>query len=124
MKLDLDVIKEILESIEKDCDGISRNKINITDRSLLDEKKKAYHFRILIEGEIIDGEIRDVSSFDGREEWIFYKGLTMQGHQTLESMRNDTLWNKLKDIVLQAGVGGLKQIPSLAIKLLISGIVK
>lgn len=124
MKLDLDLIKEILESIEQDSDGITSVQIAIDERSAQDEKRKAYHYRLLIECGIIDGKIRNVGSFDGQAEWIGYKGLTMMGHQVLDGMRNDTLWNKIKDGVLQAGVSGLKQIPALALKLLVSGMVK
>jgi hypothetical protein len=122
MKLDLDFIKEILESIERDCDGITPIKIEVDNESSADEKRKAYHYRLLIKCEIVDGEIHDVGSFDGQAEWISYRGLTMMGHEALDGMRNDTLWNKIKDSVLQAGVQGLKQIPALALKLLVSGI--
>jgi hypothetical protein len=44
--------------------------------------------------------------------------LTILGHQILESMNNETLWTKIKEPLKKIGVEGLKQIPSLAIKLI------
>jgi hypothetical protein len=122
MKFNLKLTKNILSEIENDSDGISEHKIDITESSASDEKEKAYHLRILIHHGIVDGRVHDVSTRDGRAEWIYYKGLTMQGHQILDVMRNDTLWNKLKNGVQEAGIEALKKIPALALELLMKGL--
>lgn len=44
--------------------------------------------------------------------------LYLSGHQLLESMRNDTLWHKIKSELKETGVESLKQIPGLSITLL------
>lgn len=119
MKLELDYIKEILDQIEDVSDGISEHEIKISETSPEEVKRQAYHPRILLNAEFVDGRILGTSSMGGRSEMIFYKGLTMQGHQALEAMRNDTLWNKVKSLVKSAGADGVKQIPGLAIELLL-----
>lgn len=45
--------------------------------------------------------------------------LTILGHQALESMANNHIWNKIKEPLKKLSMDSLKQIPSLAIKLLI-----
>lgn len=44
--------------------------------------------------------------------------LTIQGHQTLESMRNEKIWNKIRVPLNKFGIEALKQIPALALQLL------
>lgn len=44
--------------------------------------------------------------------------LTLSGNQALEVMRTNKIWSKIKDNLKVLGVEGLKQIPSLAIRLI------
>ena len=85
--------------------------------------KKAYHYRLLHDAGLVYSEVTIHSTKDGTVPvWISRKGLTMAGHEALDAMRNDTIWNKINDKVKLLGVEGLKQIPALAIKL-IEGVV-
>ena len=117
MKLDLDYIKEILTQIENVADGISEQEVKVSETSPAEVKRQAYHYRILLDADLIDGRILDAGSRDGRAEFILYRGLTIHGHQALEAMRNDTIWNKVKSLVKSAGVAGVEKIPGLAIEL-------
>lgn len=124
MKLDYAIIKEILIEIETQTDGITRWVDHVKNVSPEDEKLKAYHLKILVDAGIIDGRIAKYDFMDGGgEQKIIYTGLTLSGHEFLEAIRNDTLWNKIKDNAIEAGIAGLKQIPTLAIKLLL-GVVQ
>jgi len=46
--------------------------------------------------------------------------LTMQGHQTLEAMSENKVWKRIKEPLKNLGIGGLKQIPALALKLILN----
>ena len=127
MKLDYELIQSILEKIESESDGFSRCSIPKSEYSDSDEHfkkflKLSYHYKILIENGFVDGKVLESSSFGGNYPVsISFSGLTLAGHKLLESMQNETLWNKVKENLQGVGVEGLKQIPSLAIQLLSSG---
>jgi hypothetical protein len=119
MKLDWDVIRELLEKIEthdrfSEWESFSANQYSSTRDKALTE-----HCELLFESGFIEG--RKLSTRDLTE--IACQRLKLSGHVLLESMRSDTMWNKIKDIAKGLGVEGLKQIPALAIKLIMTGSV-
>lgn len=127
MKLDFDLIKEILEKVEAG-DGFSRNSILKSEYSDGEEAwqeymKLAYHYRLLIDDmRLVNGNILTMPFRGGQIPCdISYTGLTAEGHSVLEAMRNDTIWNKLKKGALGLGKEALKQTPALFIKLALGG---
>lgn len=124
MKLDYDLIKDILEKIESG-DGftphvISANSYKDDETKFKEEYLKlAYHYKLLISEGLIDAKILD-AHFLGAPIPIEIRctSLTMQGHKVLEGIRNESLWNKIKGTAKAMGIEGLKQIPSLAIQIL------
>ena len=131
MTLEWDLIKEILEEIESG-DGASIKTIWHKDFKSNDEKKQEYlrlryHYKILFDNGLADGKVYEKThkNYDGGDDDMIlinfsYTALTLKGHQTLEAMRNDTVWNKIKENTKQAGIKGLKQIPALALTWLMS----
>ncbi len=122
MKLNWDLIKEILEEVEEKSNGFRYNRIERHNFEVVDRGEKefialGYHYKILINAELIEGQVTEGPTlYKGNAlERIDYKALTFKGHQTLDAMRNDTVWNQIKDTVKQMGAGGLKQTPSLAL---------
>lgn len=123
MKLDYQLLKDILTFIESDKNAHAHSRFILDDGDL--EKHFSghsmttvtYHFQILNDDGLIHG-FRKFSSGPG------YSCLTAQGHRVLESMKNDTLWNKIKDGALSSGIDSLKQIPALAVQMLLTGIAK
>ncbi len=121
MKLDYDLIKEILEEVEEN-DGFTRRNFGWNDFEDNDEGKQkfinlAYHYKIAIGAGLIEGKVLEAETFGGGNPLVgfSYKGLTLAGVQTLEAMRNDTLWNQIKDSAIEMGTGGLRAIPALAL---------
>ena len=133
MKLDYDCLQALLEDTENHCDGFNHIDIEL-NLERPDESKRAYHYKLAIDQNLIHGTITEVGggrsgSFGGLlvmgpgqtvAVGIAVSGLTMQGHQLLDAMRNDSIWRRIKDQAKMLGVEGLKQIPGLAIKLLLS----
>lgn len=92
MKRDWDLIRRILLKLEE--------KANNTDFLLssdfppFDSPKVAYHFELLYQAGLIVGEpIRTIGHSD-----FYAQALTWQGHELLDKIRQDTVWNKIKSI--------------------------
>lgn len=123
MKMDYDLIKAILEDIEKRHHG--QDLIFVHAENLLDKKPEwegrhvNYHIRLLFD----DGLVKVQAWPPANNLDIPINRLTAEGHRVLEAMRNDTLWNKIKDSAVAAGISGLKQIPALAIKVALGATV-
>ena len=128
MNLDYELLENILRHIKDVSDGQERHSVtrntysdsSIQSALLCDSFDIfAYHFDILVDNEFINGQIvrpglgghRSVSSAS-------FFNLTLQGHQLLESMGNQTIWNQIKIRAHALGVEGLKQVPGLAISLI------
>lgn len=117
MKLDHDLIRKILEKIETDANGAQP--ISIKDGSLdgnFRQHEIDYHLQILADDQLI---VAKTLKGEGRIIDIMILRLSAEGHRVLEAMRNDGVWSKIKDTARMLGVEGLKQIPALAIKLLL-----
>ncbi len=122
MELDWNLIKEILETVEEN-DGFTEEFTRLNSQDFEDRNERCqeylrlrYHYKILIDNGLVDGRVHDFRYAAGlRPEYFLYTGLTLAGVQTLESMRNDTLWNQIRDRAIEMGTGGLRAIPALAL---------
>jgi hypothetical protein len=93
MKRDMDLIRAILIEVEKlPFDG-SFHDISVQGYS---EEEITYHVLLAHEAGLI--EAMDLSSMDG----VCWKPkrLTYEGHEFLDSARNDTVWQKAKEKLL------------------------
>ncbi len=131
MKLDLEYIRRILSVIEDD----DNERVEIRDlmKSLelsedeLDRAKSfVHHINILkeiycIESDIDGEEFQYVGSGRLNSIRICYYSITMEGHKLLDCMRNDTVWKKLQDEVKVISIDTLRQLPALAIQLILTG---
>jgi hypothetical protein len=116
MKLDYDTIEQILLDVEEKADGIKPLVFEVEDNDV--SKKYGYHLRLLISSGLIEQIGKEQRMLSGHY-YLQYIGLTLSGHKLLDSMRNETIWNKIKDNAKLMGIEGLKQIPALAIDLFI-----
>ncbi|WP_257616486.1 DUF2513 domain-containing protein [Rodentibacter ratti] len=60
-----------------------------------DSRTVAYHYKLLTNAGLIDSH--DISSLE--EENFAATSLTWQGHEFLDKIRNDSVWNKVKSTV-------------------------
>lgn len=122
MKLDPDLIKKILTAMEETETDHPRaytgaiNKIEgYSDEILI------YHIRQLIEAGFIDGEV--INSIGEMGTDVFIRRLTWKGHEFAENSRNDTLWNKAKDMIGSKAKGISIDILFEVLRKLVSGAV-
>ena len=95
MKRDMNLVREILLALEADTE---RGLIDLTiDGFSVDEV--SYHVKIMAEAHLL--EAIDASSHDG-DDWRA-AGLTWQGHEFFDAVRNDTVWRKTKQLIAEKG---------------------
>ena len=93
MKRNWDLIRKILIKLEEKADNTSWLQDNeIKD---YDSQTVAYHYKLLTNAGLI--ESIDMSSMN--EMSYAAISLTWQGHEFLDKIRNDSVWNKVKATV-------------------------
>lgn len=115
MKLDYDLLAATLEHIEATGDGQKRQRVSHDDLSELSFACDsfdafAYHFDLLATDGFINGRAERLA-YRGDKPIIAvdYFGLTLRGHELLDSVRNEGVWTAIVSTAKALGVGGLKQ---------------
>jgi len=118
MKLNYDCLRKILLIIESELNWDDELNYKYTNLSSLCDNLKdfsraeiAYASKMAIEADLIEANIIDCDSciLD-----IHYYGLTYEGHQFLDTVRENKVWRKTKDIISSAGGASLSIIKSIA----------
>jgi hypothetical protein len=68
------------------------------------EQEIAYNMRLLSEKGYIEAQIKSSSTGDGRINKAQASRLTNAGHDLLDTMRNETVWNKVKEKFTSNGI--------------------
>lgn len=140
MKLDLDYIKKLL-NIMNECEEDQvqlrylfsqlKKVYPITDNLTEDllEKKLRNHLYILFEAGYIQSSTMDLGFKTCLSGEVICNSsarywFTMDGYKLLESINNDTLFNKLKSGISYLGIETLKQIPAITIELIKDELMK
>jgi hypothetical protein len=99
MKRDMDLIRKILFKIEEEVNNTAEFNIDIDGYTL---NQIAYHCSILFDG----GYITDYKALTADDEIDdFGVGhLTWEGHEFIEKIRSETVWNKTKETVTKKGL--------------------
>lgn len=98
MRRDMDLVRNILFEIEKSPYTGRWADIKIEDRS---PGEVSYHVMLLHQAGLIDAT--DITSLDG-PAWKA-KNLTWQGHEFLDTCRNEGLWKDAKEVMLEKSEG-------------------
>jgi hypothetical protein len=99
MKRDMDFVRELLLYIEKATPA--RNgwiNVSIPDRP---QTEIAYHLQLMTEAGLI--QTQHVRT-RGSDDW-YPTTITWSGHDFLDAARNDSIWNKAKLKLMEAGTG-------------------
>lgn len=92
MKRNWDLVRKILLKLEQKADDSELSSENIRG---YDRITVSYHYKPLSQAGLI--EVVDTSSID--EDDYSALSLTWQGHEFLDKVRNDSVWNKVKSTV-------------------------
>lgn len=99
MKRDMELCRKILFAIEEQYVDVALCNLKIEDYST---EELAYHCKLLYDaGLIADCKIKYA---DGHV-WTFGVGsLTWEGHDFLDKIREDTVWNRIKETIKSKGL--------------------
>ena len=97
MKRDLDLIRQILLTVEEDHDG--KQAITSLYISGYSRTTVQYHIRLLAEGDYLD--VNQIDTFAGTTYHI--QGMTFKGHDYLDTIRDNTVWTQTKERLAQVG---------------------
>jgi hypothetical protein len=96
MKRDMELVREILLQTEASPDVKGIAELDIENHS---EDEVSYHVKIMAEAGLVTAiDLSTGMTFCWRPS-----GLTWQGHEFLDAIRNDTVWSKAKEIVTEKG---------------------
>jgi predicted transcriptional regulator len=98
MKRDWEVIREILLQLEKK--PADKDSLEVAD--FPEDKRDAvtYHVELLKEAGLIHAEVGQTAE----STYFFANRLTWKGHEFLDAIRNDTIWNRTKQSFLLKGL--------------------
>lgn len=130
MKLDLDCVRDVLLTIEEQqamkVTGLGQiRSVPLTIRSISDCLKDydkadiAYTLVILKEGGFVDANISQTDSIIAN---IVINRLTYSGHEYLQSIKDNTNWNKVKSVATKLGAYSLSFVGDIAKSVLSSAI--
>lgn len=110
MKMDKDLVREILITIEDSADD-PRGWITL-ELEGYSANHVSYHVQLLDEAGYIEAQNLSSLGKDGYE-WQ-PKRLTFQGHEFLDTIRDNELWRRTKDTAKDLSIGGLKALFEIA----------
>ena len=90
MQRNWDIIRKIL--IEIEALSTEDSAFNSTDLQQADPETTAYHMRLMLEAKLIVGGCRDAMG----PPFCHASRLTWEGHEFLDKIKNETVWNKVK----------------------------
>jgi len=101
MQRNWDVVRKIL--LKAEALPTEDSQVNSDEIDGVAPEVAAYHMRLLREAGLIEGGGRAAGAV-GAPPWLFATRLTWEGHEFLDSIRRDTVWNRIKTKARDQGV--------------------
>jgi hypothetical protein len=95
MTRDWEIIREILVRLEES--DTPNSTVNMNDFDNIEEQNVAYNIRLLRDERCIEASILESSTGDNQIAAAIARRLTPKGHDLLDSIRNESVWNQTKD---------------------------
>ena len=100
MKRDWDTIREILTTLEDNT--LPNNILQLSDFPSAQTANISYHAELLLEAGLVDGEMQ--KTIGRGAHGVFITRLTWHGHEFLDAINNDTVWEKTKKSFTNSGI--------------------
>jgi len=99
MKRDMEVIRKVLLAIEEQFEDVAIYNLKVDDLGM---KTIAYHCNLLYDA----GYVSDYKAQYAEDEIYTFgvSSLTWEGHEFLDKIRDDTIWNKTKEKIAKKGL--------------------
>lgn len=123
MKRDMDLCRAILFTIEEEFVDIALYDLQIPEYTM---EQVAYHCKILHDAGLIANYKAQYA--DNHVAWFSVGSLTWEGHDFLDKIRQDTIWNKTKEVITKQGlpmvIDVVKQVAQSIITSMTEGAIK
>ncbi len=100
MRRNWDTIRQLLSKVEE-C-TLPTEVVRLTDFEKDQAVEISYHMELLIEAGLVDGQV--VKSIGPEVKDFCARRLTWEGHEFLDSIRNETVWRKIKKVFTDKGL--------------------
>lgn len=105
MKRDLDLIRQIMLTLEEKMEYGKNFKsaqlIEVMQDKTLSADKLAYHLGLLVESDFI--KAKEYKHQSGEPTNYLINAITSQGQDFIDTIRQDTTWNKIKEKAYEIG---------------------
>lgn len=115
MKMDYDLLRDILLITERETDG--RKTFSVSDFAELEieANEVSYHISLLLDAGYLCAEKFSVLGL-GYQDFIV-KRITFAGHQYLDTIRSNSVWDKTKEkLVAVGGTASISVVKDLAVQ--------
>lgn len=102
MKKDWVIIRQVLLRLEEA--DTPNTVVRAADFDTFSEQEVAYNIRLLKEAGYIEANYLESRSGNGHINSALARRLTNAGHELLDTIRNDTIWSKIKETFRSKGV--------------------
>lgn len=111
MKRDMELVRRLLLYLEENHPSgpVDSTEIDIEDHSV---GEVGYHLKIMADGGLID--VIDTNTKDSKVFSCFVKGITWQGHEFLDSVRDDGVWSHTKETLKPIASASFEVVKSIA----------
>lgn len=100
MRRNWEIIRELLTKVEK-C-ALPTDIVRLCDFPQECHAEISYHMALLIEAGLIKGQIVQTIGLDIKD--FLVQKLTWQGHEFIDAIRSDTIWQKTKSKFTEKGI--------------------
>jgi hypothetical protein len=123
MKRDMELIRKILLAIEEQY--VNQTIFNLKIEGY-DFNTVAYHCKLMNDAGLIT-HYEGIACFEGLTDFII-GSLSWSGHEFLDKIRDETVWNKTKEVMKNKGIpfvlDAVKQIASTIVSGMVEGAIK
>jgi predicted transcriptional regulator len=95
MTRDWEIIRAILVRLEESA--TPNSVVRMKDFDGIEEQSVAYNMRLLQDADCIEANIHETSTGDNLIGAAIARRLTPKGHDLLDSIRNESVWNQIKE---------------------------
>lgn len=124
MKRDMELVRKIVFAIEEQYEGQAIRHLKIDG---FDHVTIALHCKLLFEFGLVD-YYKPISADDVPVITFFVGNLTWEGYDFLDKIRQDTVWNKTKEVITKQGlpmvIDVVKQVAQSIITSMTEGAIK
>src|SRR5687768_1622590 len=100
MKLDMDLVRAILQKVEEAPANTRAGRITVEG---YDEDVVTEHVELLTQRGLLEASIAPGGFGGKRIAVISVRALTWEGHEFLGNARNESTWNKTKELIKEKG---------------------